>query len=301
MDSTDLYDNPAIQRIRAALTTSVSLNFAAATQDDPARLHEARPQKLDLSHLATSFEFCNTTIPGKNHHNLIEGKQAKKRVIRAERYKHNVYGKGAFSKARKNTPPWNVFGSLVIVFSIPSPSMRAQFLQTVPPPLLQYSDVDHRVSLVNSGERITLTSNLFFEKAPTFFTAGSVSAHMTLKDAFKRLIEDETFLPNDGHLGFGLRHQYPLGHDSSVQFLTGNLRGSGVAIYSALKVEDIDSVIEEHMDVVQDEYGDGIVWITDRQWNSNVVDTGHVAYGNETQLVFIHGDVCLFVEWEKRG
>ncbi len=151
MYSTDPYDNPAIQRIRAALTTSMytssvceippdqcylyfrdaenvakyaffllisdylnffsSLNFAAATQDDLARLHKAcdpapfgrgnetvldetyrKAEKLDLSHFATSFELCNTAILGKIHHDLIEGKQADKRVIRAEPYKLNVYG-----------------------------------------------------------------------------------------------------------------------------------------------------------------------------------------------------------------
>ncbi|KAK0473689.1 hypothetical protein IW261DRAFT_672602 [Armillaria novae-zelandiae] len=57
-----------------------SLNFSAATQDEPARIHKAcdpatfrrgsktildgtsKSTKLDLSHFATSFELCNTTI-----------------------------------------------------------------------------------------------------------------------------------------------------------------------------------------------------------------------------------------------
>ncbi|KAK0439401.1 hypothetical protein EV421DRAFT_1906058 [Armillaria borealis] len=399
MDSTDPYDNPAIQRIRAALTTSMytsgvceippdqcylyfrdaenvanSLNFAAATQDDLARLHKAcdpapfgrgnetvldetyrKAEKLDLSHFATSFELCNTAILGKIHHDLIEGKQAEKRVIRAEPYKLNVYGKGAFFKAHKDTPRApNMFGSLVIVFptqhtggaltlrhkndsdsfTFDAGTVLADSSPASPSIayVAFYSDVEHEVSPVTSGERITLTYNLYFEKAPTFFALPDAK-HTTLKDAFKRLMEDETFLPNGGCLGFGLRHQYPLGHDGSVQSLTGNLKGSDAAIYSAcrelglnvslqvlykeengerqflsdespdfeLEVEDIDGAMEEHMDVVEDEYGEGMVWVTDRQWNLNVVETGYVAYRNEASLAFIYGDVCLFVEWEKRG
>ncbi|KAK0192472.1 hypothetical protein F5146DRAFT_1102400 [Armillaria mellea] len=352
---------------RDAENVANSLNAATATQDDLARLHKAcdpapfgrgnetvldetyrKAEKLDLSHFATSFELCNTAILGKIHHDLIEGKQAEKRVIRAEPYKLNVYGKGAFFKAHKDTPRApNMFGSLVIVFptqhtggaltlrhktnsdsftfdagtiladsSPASPSIAyAAF----------YSDVEHEVSPVTSGERITLTYNLYFEKAPGFLPLSL--------DAFKRLMEDETFLLNGGCLGFGLRHQYSLGHNGSVQSLTGNLKGSDAAIYSAcrelglnvslnvlykgengereflsaespdfdLEVEDIDGAMEEHLDVVQDEYGDGMVWVTDRQWNLNVVETGYVAYGNEASLAFIYGHVCLFVEWKERG
>ncbi len=49
-------------------------------------------QKTRPFTLCYLFRACNTAILGKIHHDLIEGKQAEKRVIRAEPYKLNVYG-----------------------------------------------------------------------------------------------------------------------------------------------------------------------------------------------------------------
>ncbi|KAK0454110.1 uncharacterized protein EV420DRAFT_1645339 [Desarmillaria tabescens] len=391
MDSTDPYDNPAIERIRAALTTSMytsgvceippdqcylyfrdadnvanSLNFAAATQDDLIHLHKAcdpapfgrgnetvldetyrKAEKLDLSHFATSFELCNTPILGKIHHELIEGKQAEQRVIRAEPYKLNVYGKGAFFKAHKDTPRApNMFGSLVIVFptqhtggaltlkhqkdsesyTFDAGTILASSSPTSPSIayVAFYSDVEHEVLPVTSGARITLTYNLYFERAPRFFAAGPVpdAKHTILKAALKRLIEDETFLPDGGCLAFGLNHQYPLGYNGSVQSLVRNLKELGLNVmlrvlyreedgerlfvgreapYFNLEVEDINGAMEESMHTVQEKYGENIVWVTDTGRNLNVIETGYVAYGNEASLAYIYGDVCLFVEWEKRG
>ncbi len=54
-------------------------------------------------------------------------------------------------------------------------------------------------------------------------------------------------------------------------------------------------------DVVQDEYGEGMVWVHGSTVEFECGRNGYVAYGNEASLAYIYGDVCLFVEWEKRG
>ncbi|KAK0203869.1 hypothetical protein DFS33DRAFT_1384131 [Desarmillaria ectypa] len=251
----------------------------------------------------------------------------------------NVYSKGAFFKAHKDIPcAPNMFGSLDSeCYTFDAGTILANGSPASPSIayVAFYSDVEHEVSPVTSGARITLTYNLYFEKAPRFFTSGPVldAKHTILMDTLKRLMEDETFLPDGGCLGFGLRHQYPLGPNGSVQSLVGNLKGSDAAIYSActelglnvmlqvlyreengerlflsgerpyfdLEVEDIDDAMEGSMDVVQEEYGEGMAWVTDRSQNLNVVETGYVAYGNEASLAYIYGDVCLFVEWSKPG
>ncbi|KAG7448412.1 uncharacterized protein BT62DRAFT_918050 [Guyanagaster necrorhizus] len=307
-----------------------SLNFSATTQGDLARLHKA----------------CDPAPFGRSNETVLDEiyRRAQKLDLSVESYKLNVYGEGALFKAHKDTPRApNMFGSLVLVFPTPHMDTKKDFesytfdtgtiLANSPPTspsiayVTFYSGVEHEVLLVISRARITLTYNLYFEQAPRFFGVPDAK-HTILRDSLKRLMEDETFLPDGGCLGFGLRHQYQLGHDGSVQSLAGNFEGSDAAIYSActelglnvmlqvlhkeengerlflsregpsfdLEVEDIDDAMAESMDVVQEEYGEGMVWVTDAGQNLNVV-----AYGNEASLAYIYGDVCLLVEWEKRN
>ncbi|KAK0489573.1 hypothetical protein EDD18DRAFT_1335027 [Armillaria luteobubalina] len=167
--------------------------------DEVTRLLDGTYRKaddFDLSHFATSFELCNAALLENNHYDLIESKQAKKYVIRTERYKHNVHARLSLCfllKIRDERLPLDTKTTW-----IPSPSIRAQFLHSSPASasvayVAFYSEVEHGVSPVNSGQRITLTCNLFY------------------------------------------------------------------------------------MDVLQDKHGDGIVWVTGRQWDSNVVETDYIA------------------------
>ena len=75
-----------------------------------------------------------------------------------------------------------------------------------------YSDVEHEVSMVRSGHRISVTYNLYFDdgaRAPAIPVSLSPNA-LGLKNALDSLLLDVTFLPKGGWLGFNLEHKYPV-------------------------------------------------------------------------------------------
>jgi hypothetical protein len=75
-----------------------------------------------------------------------------------------------------------------------------------------YSDVEHEVGLVKSGNRVTLTYNIFFapEKPVDIIVPTPSLSELEFKAALSSLLADSSVLPDGGNLGFGLRHQYPL-------------------------------------------------------------------------------------------
>ena len=77
-----------------------------------------------------------------------------------------------------------------------------------------YSDVEHEVSVVKSGYRVTLTYNLYFfetrEPAPIPPPSPVISdAENRMKSSLEALLNDPEFLPDGGMVGFGLVHKYP--------------------------------------------------------------------------------------------
>lgn len=104
-------------------------------------------------------------------------------------------GPGSFFKAHKDTPrSENMFGSLVVVFPTRHEggalhlrhkaeewtfdSAAITSAQETPSIayIAFYSDVEHKVSMVTSGHRVTLTYNLYFDDAT------SVTSHTWAKE-----------------------------------------------------------------------------------------------------------------------
>ena len=81
-----------------------------------------------------------------------------------------------------------------------------------------YSDVEHEVSTVTSGYRVTVTYNLYFDdEAPTPTFSSPLSPGATnFRDKLETLLLDSTFLPNGGLLGFDMEHYYPVQNDTST-------------------------------------------------------------------------------------
>lgn len=100
-----------------------------------------------------------------------------------------------------------------------------------------YSDVDHEVTLVKSGYRVTLTYNLYFESEPPEALPPSVAtvapSETLLKEALFNALQDPSFLPKGGLLGFGLSFMYPIevtpGH-KPLRDLHSRLKGSDAVI-----------------------------------------------------------------------
>lgn len=208
--------------------------------------------KLDSTCFSPKLDVdsANSSIMETIRYDLLPGHQCG-RQIRAELYKLNVYGtfcsssvfivvltcvgKGSFFKAHKDTPRGpNMFGSLVVVLPARHEggalllrhgdsewtfdSAQAISEHSVENPQIAYaaffSDVEHEVSTVTSGHRVTITYNLYFndgdsnEKAQIVRTLPPIETSFSV--ALQDLLKIPTFLPEGGHIGFGLNHEYPI-------------------------------------------------------------------------------------------
>ncbi|KAF7331096.1 hypothetical protein MVEN_02449900 [Mycena venus] len=184
---------------------------------------------------------------------LLEGFGETGKRIDAELYKLNVYGKGSFFKAHKDTPRGeNMFGSLVIVF--PSTHVggalflrhdgkeeefnSAHILSSFDTPTVAYiafyGDVEHEVAVVESGHRVTLTYNLYFANArPALKWSPSSRTSSDIHSSLSALLNDATFLSEGGILGFGLRYAYPVNERTSLSRMKSLLKGADALLVRA--------------------------------------------------------------------
>lgn len=152
-------------------------------------------------------------------------------------------GKGSFFKAHKDTPRGErMFGSLVVVFPTVHEggslilrhrgkewnfdSAKEVVEQSNPSIgyIAFYSDVEHEVTVVTSGYRVTLTYNLYFasKKGSKPYLAAS-PVEIAFTSTLRALLDDPEFLPEGGNIGFALHHQYPT--KDCLYPLKGNLKG----------------------------------------------------------------------------
>ncbi|RDB15876.1 hypothetical protein Hypma_003676 [Hypsizygus marmoreus] len=190
--------------------------------------------KLDLEHFSSTFNLAESGLMDIVRSELLEGKSEQKKSIRAELYKLNVYDRGAFFKAHKDTPRGeHMFGSLVVVFparhvggalllrhggkewTIDAATEISSKTSPVIAYVAFYSDVEHEVTPVTSGHRVTLTYNLYFVRRKEDDTAPPKAADLTSSNeaafhsVLSQALADPAFIPEGGRLGFGLSHQYP--------------------------------------------------------------------------------------------
>ncbi|KAF8439935.1 hypothetical protein L210DRAFT_3612476 [Boletus edulis BED1] len=172
----------------------------------------------------------------------------------AELYKLNVYGKGDFFKAHKDTPRGqDMFGSLVVV--LPTAHEGGQFIlrqgekkwtldfaseyATATEPSAFFvafcGDIEHEVLPVTSGYRVTLTYNLYHGLVHPNTSSTLTPFHLKLKHALADLVNDKSILPNGGYLGFGLIHEYVHTGHNLVEPLLDQLKGSDCALSNVCK------------------------------------------------------------------
>ncbi|KAG6831031.1 hypothetical protein H0H87_006520 [Tephrocybe sp. NHM501043] len=217
--------------------------------------------KLDIDDFSTKLSIECIGLTNRICAQLLDCADDDK-TIKAEMYKLNVYGKGSFFKSHKDTPRGDrMFGSLVVVFPTPHEGgalvLRhfgqewtfdsATLTRRQDKPCIAYiafySDVDHEVTVVESGYRVTLTYNLFFESKAA---ASQVSPSVTpvapddylLHDSLSTALDNPMFLPQGGYLGFGLSFQYPVESSMSeiqLSALEKSLKGSDGVIYRVCK------------------------------------------------------------------
>ena len=171
--------------------------------------------------------------------------------------KARFIGKDSFFKAHRDTPRGtDMFGSLVLVF----PTVHeggALILRHNSKEwsfdsgkeigdtkkigyVAFFSDVEHEVALVKSGYRVTLTYNLYHPDTEFMEVKPPPPMPMNenfVKKALRDLVEDDTFYPKGIHLGFGLRHEYPITVKpqkmETMHFIYRNLKGSDALLKAA--------------------------------------------------------------------
>src|SRR5229473_6435713 len=185
-------------------------------------------------------------------------------------------GQGSFFKPHVDTPrSKKMFGSLVVVFPTPHEGgalhLRhrgqewtfdsATALSTARPSSVSYiaffSDVEHEVTPVVSGHRVTLTYNLYFDddswrelapardltSEPVTFPAQVEAKEQGFRTALGALLENLHFLPTGGMPGFGLRHVYQVEGGGGLDHVYGLLKGSDATVYRAVRALGFEPVL----------------------------------------------------------
>lgn len=129
-----------------------------------------------------------------------------------------------------------------------------------------YGDVEHEVTEVKSGYRLSLTYNLYFGTSldsqsiistPTTTTTGLYTPlppnAVLFQNKLSELLSDETFLPMGGRLGFGLFHEYPFNSEPNLRRIAEVLKGSDATIMQACRAFGLDCVLNV---CYQDQYDD---------------------------------------------
>jgi len=155
-----------------------------------------------------------------------------------------------------------MFGSLVVVFPTPHEGgalllrhrgrewifESGQEQASKQDPSISYvaffSDVEHEVTQVISGHRVTLTYNLYFgDGGRTGSSKDAVSEYLSLppavnekafRETFQALLENPEFLPDGGTLAFDMRHVYPIpdtDRPDALGPIYGALKGSDAVVY----------------------------------------------------------------------
>ncbi|KAJ7476898.1 hypothetical protein B0H11DRAFT_2281545 [Mycena galericulata] len=222
------------------------------------------------------FDPYTSGIIDQVHGQLLEGFNDSEKSIRAELYKLNIYDKGSFFKAHKDTPRGeNMFGSLVVVFPtfhvggalylrhdnkeevFDSSKILSPFAASTIAYIAFYGDVEHEVAVVESGHRVTLTYNLYFaesSRSPASVPKLSISTGRDLESALGALINEPLFLKG-ALLGFGMRYKYPVDDTTSLPRMKSMLKGA-----DALLVRVCDALgLQTYLKAVYSDRNNGMV------------------------------------------
>jgi hypothetical protein len=110
-----------------------------------------------------------------------------------------------------------------------------------------FSDIEHEVTPVISGHRVTLTYNLYFEDDGPVSAKITVPEHLSplnkgvFQEAFTALLENPEFMADGGTLAFGLRHVYPI--KRSLRHVYSILKGSDAVVYQGVRALGYEPVL----------------------------------------------------------
>ncbi|KAK2461044.1 hypothetical protein APHAL10511_006985, partial [Amanita phalloides] len=199
---------------------------------------------LDLTGLGLINIVCDSLLCGTG--------SASRKMVRAELYNLNVYGKDSFFMPHVDTPrSASMFGSLIIFYptrheggalvmrqgdkewTFDSVTVLSDGAESRIGYAAFYSDMEHEIKMVTAGHRVTVTYNLYFHVSSELPV---LSPHASsFKETLQSLLLDEAFLPDGGSLVFGLQHRYALVSGKPLDFILKHLKGSDAEILHVAK------------------------------------------------------------------
>ena len=202
--------------------------------------------KLDTDCYTTNLNLLNTPIPS-----TIEKLMDISSPIRAELYKMNIYCTGGHFKSHVDTPrSKDMFGSLVVC--LPSSFTGGELVtrhngrritfdwSRDSNTLIQwgafFSDVEHQVLPVGSGQRITLTYHLYYQDTSPTIRSFDVTCNPFHKE-LQAALHNPHFMRGGGILGFYSQHKYnneSLANTDIDQFVT-YLKGPDALVFCTAK------------------------------------------------------------------
>lgn len=184
-----------------------------------------------------------------NNYNIIDQIQAQMGEVNIKLIKDklNIYSTGDHFRIHKDTPKSpNMIGTLVICFpssftggdlilhTQPNTTFSFQHLSSTHFQWCSfYGDIDHEITPVTSGYRITLTFDII-KCHPT------LSPNKKTIECIETLLNDPTILPNGGFLGYGCKYMYSFTSINDIVF-----KGIDSLIYNSFKTFGIDPVVEQ--------------------------------------------------------
>ncbi|KAJ8453806.1 hypothetical protein ONZ45_g19561 [Pleurotus djamor] len=108
-----------------------------------------------------------------------------------------------------------------------------------------YGDIEHEVLPVKSGNRITLTYNLYYEEIPGEDTAVSDGQKIFQQFLIEKMRPGPpSFLPEGGWVGYPLKHAYAYGQRGDLGHVADNLKAADVAFLRACNRLNINASIK---------------------------------------------------------
>lgn len=232
--------------------TSPKLQALLEACDPVLKDNDTHPKawKLDNPNFSTRFDVLDAGIVEHVRSKLAKGGFVPLERVRAELRELNVHGPGSFSGPHEYNPTPNTFGVLIVVFPTTHEGGTLHLRRKANKwtfDLFTHSDtalikyiafynaVEHDLSPITSGYRVSLIYNLYHDNPPLptgpLRGDGVTEEEAKLRQKLSALIENLDFLPDGGYLGFGLRYQYPIKSESSdLGSLVGALKGSDAII-----------------------------------------------------------------------
>ena len=196
---------------------------------------------------------------------------------------------GGALQLRHNDEEWT-FDSAAITSAQESPSIAY---------IAFYSDVEHEVSIVRSGFRVTLIYNLYIDDVSSDPSCLWLRANeMAPRTSLSSLLQNRNLLPEGGYLGFGLEFQYSLAHGGTkLDNLINSLKGGDAMIKRVLNQLDLDPqlkvIYDGTMYGLEEMPGEGEDSRKDK-------DRPTHRYTNEVVQIMLD-DIDRFPDWEVQG